>query len=206
MIFALYELSLNPDIQEKLREDIQEVLKKHDGKLTYEAMLDMKYLQMVIDGKHYHENSQVSFSSFLMFSETLRKYPPVDSLIRLVANDYKIPETNLVLEKDTMVFIPVYAIHHNPEIYPEPEHFDPERFSEENKRDRHSMAFLPFGEGPRNCIGMRFGLMQTKIGLINLLTNFKFSPGPKTTIPMEFVTSAPVLCPINNMWLNMEKL
>lgn len=52
MTFALYELSLNPDIQEKLREHIQTILSKYNNELTYEAMLDMKYLQMVIDGKH----------------------------------------------------------------------------------------------------------------------------------------------------------
>jgi cytochrome P450 family 6 len=98
------------------------------------------------------------------------------------------------------------GIHYNPEIYPEPEKFDPERFTEENKRDRHPMAHLPFGEGPRNCVGLRFGLMQTKIGLIELLTNFKFSPSSQTTIPMDFLPSAPLLCPINDMWLKVEKL
>lgn len=53
MTFALYELALNPEIQEKMREEINAVLKKHDSKLTYEAMLEMKYLQMVIDGENF---------------------------------------------------------------------------------------------------------------------------------------------------------
>jgi cytochrome P450 family 6 len=68
------------------------------------------------------------------------------------------------------------------------------------------MAHLPFGEGPRNCIGLRFGLMQAKVGLIKLLTSFKFSPGSKTTIPMELSTTAPLLAPKYDMWLNVEKL
>lgn len=126
--------------------------------------------------------------------------------MRMASNDYRVPDTEVTIEKDTLVFIPVYAIHRDAEIYPEPEKYDPERFSDENKQNRHPMAHIPFGEGPRNCIGLRFGLMQTKVGLIQLLTNFKFSPAPKTTIPMEFSPSAPFVCPVNNMWLKVEQL
>lgn len=138
--------------------------------------------------------------------ETLRKHPPVDSLLRIASNDYKIPDSNLVIEKDTLAFIPVFGIHYDSDIYPQPEKFDPERFSDENKKDRHPMAHLPFGEGPRNCIGLRFGLMQTKVGLIQLLLNFKFSPSAKTLIPMVYLPSAPLLCPANDMWLTVEKM
>lgn len=133
-------------------------------------------------------------------------YGPVSALIRVASRDYKINNTELTIPKDSQVMIPIYSIHHDPEIYADPEKFDPERFSDEKKKERHPMSFLPFGEGPRNCIGMRFGLMQTKIGLIQLLTNFKFSPGEKTTIPMEFLASSQLLCPVNDMWLRVEKL
>lgn len=51
MTFALYELAMNPDVQEKLRQEIKEIIVKHEGQITYEAMMDMKYLQMIIDGK-----------------------------------------------------------------------------------------------------------------------------------------------------------
>lgn len=207
MTFALYELALNPEIQEKMREEVNAVLKKHDNKLTYEAMLEMKYLQMVIDGENliffFLKNLHVIAANQ---TETLRKYPPVDNLLRIAANDYKIPDTNLVIEKDTLTFIPVYSIHHAPSLYPNPDKFDPERFSEENKQNRHPMAYLPFGEGPRNCIGLRFGLMQTRIGLIKLMQNFKFSPASKTMIPLGFSASAPLLSPAEDMWLKVEKL
>jgi cytochrome P450 family 6 len=76
-------------------------------------------------------------------------------LIRKAINDYKIPKSDLVIPSGALTLIPVYAIHHDPEIYPNPSKFDPERFSDENKRKRHSMSFLPFGEGPRVCIGER---------------------------------------------------
>jgi cytochrome P450 family 6 len=92
--------------------------------------------------------------SRLFFSETLRKYPPVPILNRECTKAYKIPDTDIVLEKGMLSVIPVLALHHDPKYYPEPERFDPERFSEEEKAKRHHYVYLPFGEGPRICIGM----------------------------------------------------
>jgi len=67
--------------------------------------------------------------------------------------DYKIPGTNVILEKGIKTIIPVYALHHDPKYYPEPERFDPERFNANEKAKRHHYVYLPFGEGPRICIG-----------------------------------------------------
>ena len=86
-------------------------------------------------------------------SETLRKHPPVPMLNRECSQPYKIPGTDTVLDKGTRVIIPVTPLHHDPNYYPEPERFDPERFSEEEKQKRHHYVYLPFGEGPRICIG-----------------------------------------------------
>ena len=133
-------------------------------------------------------------------------YGPIFQLIRVASNDYQIPDTRLTIRKGTLVIIPSHSIHRDPENYPEPEKFDPERFSDENKKDRHPMAFIPFGDGPRNCIGMRFGLMQTKIALIKLLTNYKFLPSSRTTIPMKYDIQTLVLAPEKGMWLKVEKL
>lgn len=88
-----------------------------------------------------------------MLSETLRKYPVGPLLTRVCTENYKIPETNIVLEKGTSLIIPIKAIHWDEEVYPDPWVFDPERFSEDNKKSRHPYAFIPFGEGPRICIG-----------------------------------------------------
>lgn len=133
-------------------------------------------------------------------------YGPIFQLLRKASNDYKIPDSDLVIRKGTLILIPTYSIHMDPENYPEPEKFDPERFSDVNKENRHPMAFLPFGNGPRNCIGLRFGLMQTKIALITLLTSYKFSPTSRTTIPMRFHNRSLVLAPPDGMWLKVEKL
>lgn len=73
--------------------------------------------------------------------------------MRKSLQDYNIPNTDVVLEKGTNVFIATYAIHHDEEFYPNPEKFDPERFSEEGKQGRRPFTYLPFGDGPRNCIG-----------------------------------------------------
>ena len=88
-----------------------------------------------------------------LFSETLRKYPPLQTLLRVCTKPYRIPETEVVLEKDIRIFIPVLALHYDPMYYPNPEHFDPERFSEKQKKSRPQYSYLPFGEGPRICIG-----------------------------------------------------
>lgn len=133
-------------------------------------------------------------------------YGPIFQLQRKASNDYKVPDSNLVIRKGTLILIPSYSIHMDPEYYPKPEIFDPERFSDENKESRHPMAFLPFGTGPRNCIGLRFGLMQSKIALIKLLINYKFSPSSRTTIPMRFHHKSLVLAPPDGMWLKVEKL
>lgn len=83
----------------------------------------------------------------------MRKHAPIEAVTRVAIKDYKIPGTNITLEAGTKVQVSVRGIHHDPEHYPDPEKFDPERFNDENKSKRHPFSFLAFGEGPRICIG-----------------------------------------------------
>lgn len=90
---------------------------------------------------------------FPTLSETLRMYPPVGILLRKCTQPYQIPDTNTVIPKGCQMFVPIYAFHHDPEYFPEPEEFRPERFSEENRKNIPQYAYMPFGHGPRVCIG-----------------------------------------------------
>ncbi|XP_011194312.2 probable cytochrome P450 6a21 [Zeugodacus cucurbitae] len=175
--FLLYELAVNPDIQQRLREEIFEAVESHGGKVTYECVNSMTYLKQVI-------------------SETLRKYPVLPHLQRKAIADYVVPgHPQYVIEKGTIVYIPVMGIQHDPEIYPEPEKFLPERFAAEEMQARDSITWLPFGDGPRNCIGLRFGQMQIRVALTYLLRNFEFGTCSQTDIPLvldrkQFITTA----------------
>lgn len=82
-------------------------------------------------------------------------YPPAPRLDRKCTKAYpiSIPGTNLVVPVGSTIIVSTYAIHHDENIYPDPQRFDPERFSKEAKAERSPYAFLPFGHGPRNCIG-----------------------------------------------------
>lgn len=97
-------------------------------------------------------------------------------LIRQCTKDYIIPGTSLTLEKGAGVFIPVYALHHDEKYFPEPEKYKPERFNEVNLHGKTfvNRPYLPFGDGPRNCIGMRLGKLQTKLGLVTMLKKFRY--------------------------------
>jgi len=109
----------------------------------------------------------------------------------------------VTIEKGTQVIIPVEALQHDPQYFPEPDKFDPERFSEETKSGRHHYVYLPFGEGPRICIGMRFGLMQTKVGLISVLANYEVSACEKTSIPLKKDPKMFINTPAAGIWLQI---
>ncbi|KAL6261403.1 hypothetical protein P5V15_006497 [Pogonomyrmex californicus] len=183
--YCLYELAQHQDIQDKVRKEIDETLKKH-GELTYNAIIEMTYLHKVIN-------------------ETLRKYPPVPVLNRICTKDLNLPTTNIHVSEGTLITIPVFGLHRDPSIYPNPEKFDPERFNMDEIASRHPYAYLPFGEGPRVCIGMRFGYVQTKVGLVSLLSKFKFKLHPQTPIPLTFDEAAIVLSPKSGVHLNIEQ-
>nr|QBC73089.1 cytochrome P450 mono-oxygenase [Osmia bicornis] len=184
---AIYELAQNQEIQDKLREEIKEFDAKNNGEWKYETVKQMKYLDKV-------------------FRETLRKYPPLSFLSRKATENYTFENPKLTVLKDAKVWIPLFSIHRDPEVYPYPDKFDPERFSEDAVKVRHPMHYLPFGDGPRNCIGARFAIYQSKIGIITILRNFKCDILEKTEIPYEFDPVAFIMCPKNGLYIKITKL
>ena len=105
---------------------------------------------------------------------------------RICSKDFILKYDNkfLNIKKDTMIWFPVAGLHKDPKYFPNPEKFDPERFSEENKANINMNAYLPFGIGPRNCIGSRFALMEVKTMLYYMLLNFTLEATEKTRIPL----------------------
>ncbi|KYN13096.1 Cytochrome P450 6k1 [Trachymyrmex cornetzi] len=187
VVFTLYELALQPDIQNILRKEIHQALNNFDRKMTYDMITSLPYMDMVI-------------------SETLRKYPPLGFLNRKTMETYQIPNFNLVLEKDMPVYIPMHALHYDPEYFPNPEKFDPKRFNEKNKRNMPSCVYFPFGDGPHACIGIRFGLLLIKLALIKMLNKYEVTPCEKTTIPVIIDPAMSMTGPLNGvMYLNMRK-
>lgn len=98
------------------------------------------------------------------------------------------------------------GIHHDPEYYPNPDKFDPDRFIKENRFKRPSFTFIPFGEGPRICIGQRFGVMQIKIAIFLLLSEFKFLPSKESSYKLIFEPTSVVLGTKEVVKLNVVKL
>ncbi|XP_049964534.1 cytochrome P450 6k1-like [Schistocerca serialis cubense] len=186
MSFALHELALNPSLQTKLQEEIDSVFKEYGTDITYDSISKMSYLDKVV-------------------CETLRKYPPLPILNRECNKEYRIPGSDLVLEKGTAVAISVLGLQHDPKYFPDPERFDPERFSEEEKAKRHPYVYLPFGEGPRICIGMRLGLLQVKVGLAYLLSRHNVRTTDKTVTNLEYNPRSIILMPKGGIQLRLEK-
>lgn len=191
MSFMAHELAVNPDVQEKLHQEIEETLKECDGEVSYEALVKMKYLDMVI-------------------SETLRKWPPAVGTDRICVNDYVIDpvsgeETPLVIEKGTSVMIPILGLHYDAKYFPNPDKFDPERFSNENKGNIIPYSYMPFGMGPRNCIGSRFALLEMKILFYCLLSKFEIVPIGRTVVPMRITKKTFKMAPDDGFWLGLKR-
>ncbi|KAG6453024.1 cytochrome P450 6B4 [Manduca sexta] len=182
--YALYHLAKNPEIQKKLIAEIDEVLKRFEGQVTYESIKEMTYLDQV-------------------FSETLRLHSTANSLQRCAARNYVIPGTDVVIQKGVTVTISAMAIHHDPNIYPDPNKFDPERFAPELVKTRHSCAYLPFGIGPRSCIAIRFAKVQFKVCAVKLLSKFWMETSRRTKDEYLINPERTLLGPTGGIHLNI---
>ncbi|KAK8741853.1 hypothetical protein OTU49_002425 [Cherax quadricarinatus] len=149
LAFSSFLLAKHPIHQQRLREEIKQIIHEY-GDITYEGIMEAKFLNACL-------------------METLRLYPPATFGERQCTRTFKIPGTELILHPGDVVTVPFWSLHHDPRYWPEPEEFQPDRFLPENKSNITSFTHIPFGMGPRNCIGMRFALMEAKVALAKLL-------------------------------------
>ncbi|KAL6416858.1 hypothetical protein ACFW04_013125 [Cataglyphis niger] len=190
MCFLAHELAVNRDIQDRVREEVQQHVDENN-EISYESLSKITYMDMVIN-------------------ETLRKYPPVVFTDRFCNKNYKLPPSqpgckSVIVESGSLMMIPVYGLHRDPKYFPDPDKFDPERFSEENKDNIVPYTYLPFGHGPRKYIGNRFALMETKILMAHLLQKFILKRTEKTVEPVVYDKRELNPTPEGGFWIGLEK-
>ncbi|XP_025419157.1 cytochrome P450 4C1-like isoform X2 [Sipha flava] len=153
LCFCLLLLAIHQDIQDKVYEEIYEVLGENDELITFEDTFKLNYLEQVI-------------------KETLRLYPPGPLFLRELQDDIKISSNNYVLPKGTTCIISPLGTHHISELYPNPWSFDPDNFNFENVMKRHKYSFIPFSSGPRNCLGAKYAMLSMKVLVSTFLRNY----------------------------------
>ncbi|XP_022907787.2 cytochrome P450 9e2-like [Onthophagus taurus] len=172
----LNELALNQNVQRKLQEKLDEL-----NDLSYDSISKIKYLDQIV-------------------SETLRLWPPSAFTNRECVKNYLIND-DLTIEKGTGIIIPIFGIHRDEKFYPNPDKFDPERF---NGPNLNPYAFIPFGIGPRNCIGSRLALLEAKVIVSHLLLKFDVVKVKRTENEVVLSRNRAALVP-DSFWLGLKK-
>ncbi|XP_017889238.1 cytochrome P450 6a2-like [Ceratina calcarata] len=188
--FIGFQLAMHQDVQDRLREEVKTVLEKHGGVLTYEAVKEMTYMDQVI-------------------SETQRCYSTLSVMTKVCTEECTLEGSDGLkcrVKPGTEIVIPIYGLHEDPRYWSDPETFDPDRFSEERKHEIKKMAFIPFGEGPRMCVGMRMALLQMKSCLATLLKGYKLELSPKTKLPLKLVPLVFITEAEGGLWVYVSKL
>lgn len=162
LTWTLHLLSGQPDVAARLHAEIDAV---HEGRTpTFDDLPRLRYTRMV-------------------FEEAMRLYPPVWTISREAITD-DIVGTTEIPAGSTVMLCP-YAVHRNPRYWPDPEKFDPERFADEAVGARPRHAYFPFGGGPRNCLGNRFGIMEGQLILAMIAQRFRVETAPGQVVEPE---------------------
>ncbi|CAL4097754.1 unnamed protein product [Meganyctiphanes norvegica] len=159
LVILLHLLAANPTEQQTLRKEIQDIIEEN-GSLNYQSVMEAKFLEACV-------------------SEMQRIVPTNGGPIeRKCTKNYIIPGTKKSIEKNILVQIPIWSLHHDERYWSDPSTFNPENFMSPNKQNIVTGSFLPFGLGPRNCIAQRFALMEVKIMVARLVQQFQLSLAP----------------------------
>lgn len=150
--FSLYELSRHTEYQSQLYEEIK--IHLNNEELTLESINKMEFLDQVVN-------------------ETLRLYPPLPMIDRIASKNYKLPGTDLIIEKNTPIYVSINGTNRDPRYFNNPDEFNPLR--SKSAMQEISSSSLAFGLGPRSCIGQRIGQIITKVAIITILQKYKLS-------------------------------
>ncbi|XP_035881935.1 cytochrome P450 4B1-like isoform X2 [Phyllostomus discolor] len=178
----LYCMALYPEHQHRCREEICQILGSRDS-FQWEDLAKMNYLTMCI-------------------KESLRLYPPVPQVYRQLSKPVTFVDGR-TLPAGSLISLHIYALHRNSAVWPDPEVFDPLRFSPENVAGRHPFAFIPFSAGPRNCIGQQFAMNEMKVVTALCLRRFEFALDPLRP-PIKLLQL--ILCSKNGIYLHLSPL
>ncbi|CAH1155384.1 unnamed protein product [Phaedon cochleariae] len=192
MSFLLFELARNPRVQDTLRQEIIESYKNNNDSFSYESIQEMSYLDAC-------------------FNENMRKNSLVHQLTKLCTEKYTYTPTNpefkkltVTVEPGTPVILPITGLQNDPKYFESPDEFKPERFLD--KDNIQKFTYLPFGEGPRLCLGQRFGITQVKVGLVHLLKNYRVTVNQKTQLPLKYDPWYIMLHAIGGLWIDLHKV
>lgn len=152
MTWAFYLLEQNKNEAKPFEKEINELIGKRD--IEFEDFEKLSYTRLVLN-------------------EAMRMYPPVWLLPRTAEKDFYLDD--YLIHKDSSIFITPYLLQRNPKYFESPEKFDPERFNAERKKSIKKFSFIPFGAGPRVCIGEGFAMLHGVVILSLISKNFKMT-------------------------------
>ena len=162
--FTLYNLAKHPDVQQNVVEELERVFNEHSD-INMDCLNDMVYLEQCI-------------------KESLRLFPSVPLFAKKLVEDVQLD--NHILPAGLNIFIAPIATHRLEEYYPNPEKFDPDRFSIENQGELNPYAFIPFSAGPRNCIGYKFAYLEMKTIIASILRHYVISVPPSYKLELMY--------------------
>ncbi|CAG2165507.1 unnamed protein product, partial [Oppiella nova] len=195
LAFSAYELALNPDIQQRLYDEINGAIDSTAGDIPYDVLTRLPYLDAVVSEilRRYsmvRPLARIASADYKLGDTGITIKAAVLSgsmpLARIASTDYKLGDTGITIKAGQQVELLNFALHHSERYYPDPFKFDPDRFMPENRHRVNPYAYMPFGAGPRNCIGMRFGLLVVKLGLARMVGAYRFYRCPETDVPVNY--------------------
>lgn len=187
LAFISHVLATRPEVQERIIEEARHLFPEkmaNNEKLSYEDLHSLKYLSCVV-------------------KETLRLYPPVVLFLSRYCNRSCVIN-GYVFPAGCFVMIPVYQIHHDPTIWEDPEEFRPERFSGADERAISPVQYMPFGAGPRMCIGMRFAMLEIRMAVIEMLRLVRIRPGANFKATPDLVVPTVIINPKDGVNIRVE--